>query len=228
MKSHINEIIEKMKETKYSELNFDLAFKLTNESERGAILIGFSKVEEYLEKLAVRIFPLPEKNYRNRLLDYPGPLSSFAGKNELLFAFRIIEKRLYNSLNTLRILRNGVAHSSNMFSLKNSKEKLEQIYDFEDGLNDVIHNLAFKNVIAFKKDIIKEGLENDGLNDYDVDKFWNEYVPNPEENKSIQDQLTIWKLAYGMTFLCMKIEVIKAEYSCKIASMDTWLDLPNI
>jgi hypothetical protein len=44
MDSYSNEIIEKMKSSEYKELNFEFLHKLTNESDRGAILIGTSVV----------------------------------------------------------------------------------------------------------------------------------------------------------------------------------------
>ena len=145
MKSHSAEILEKMKDKKYPELNFDMAFKLTNESERGAILIGVNKVEEYLEKLIESLLPSKKKSYQAKLLNYPGPLSTFAGKIELLYAFHIIDNKVYNSLTCLRKIRNQAAHSSDLFSLQNIKEQLEEIYDFEDRMNDAIHELSFNN-----------------------------------------------------------------------------------
>ena len=225
MTSHSTAILEKMQESTYTELNVDFLFKLTNESERGALLIGGSKVEEYLENFIVKLLPSQQKEYTGRLLNYPGPLSSFAGKIELTYAFRVIDKRLYNSLSTLRKLRNEAAHSSDTFYIQNIREKLESIYDFEDGFKDVVHKLAYENLIKFKKNKLKKGLKNSNLSDYDYDKLWTEHVPNPDENETIQNHLIVWKLSYGLTFLCLKIEAISDDYSFMQGKDKIWIDI---
>src|ERR1700740_2379718 len=212
MKSHATSIIEKMEDPKTPELNFEFIYKLTNESERGAILIGASKIEDYLKELILKVIPSHNKDYKNRLLDYPGPLSSFSGKIELTYAFRIIDEQVYNSLNTLRKIRNEAAHSDELFSLQENKKRLEKIYNFEDGFPEVVHNLALKHMIVMKKEVIRKAFAEKNLQEIDHEKLWNERFPNPEENESLQEKLTIWKLAYGLTFLCLKIEAIAEEY----------------
>jgi len=198
---------------KYADLTFDFLLKITNESERGAILIGGSKIDDYLEDLIKSIMLNKTKKYQNKLLKYPGPLSSFSGKIELLFAFRIIDERLYNSLNILRQIRNEAAHTYNEFSIQNIRNKLDVIYEFEEGFKDVSYKLAYKHLIRHKKETLRNGLEEKGLADkVDYEQLWSERIPDPENNKTIQEHLTIWKLAYGLVFLCLKIELITNEY----------------
>ena len=129
MTEHAKAILEKMRSSEYPELNFDFVFKLTNESERGAILVGASKVETYLENLILKILPSKQKSYTSRLLNYPGPLSSFSGKIELLYAFGVIDKKLYDSLTILRKIRNDAAHSNEEFSIQKIKDTIDKIYD---------------------------------------------------------------------------------------------------
>lgn len=211
--------LDKMAVPEYPELAFDFAYKLTNESERGAILIGTGKIEEYLERLVLAILPVKTKAYTSRLLNYPGPLSSFSGKIELLYAFRIIDERLYKSLNTLRKHRNTAAHSSEFFSLQSIKEELETIYDFDDVMKESIHKFALDSLIRFKKNYLKKSFDaNPDLKNFDHEQLWNESVPDPEKNEKIQEHLTIWKLAYGLTFLSLIIEVITDEYNEKYSA----------
>lgn len=220
----INAILEKMKSSEYPDLSFDFILKLTNESERGAILIGASKVEVYLEKLILAVIPSGTKSYKSRLLNYPGPLSSFSGKIELPYAFRLIDKRVYDALNTLRKIRNEAAHSSELFSIQEFKEQLEKIYDFEDGFKEVTHTLAFNSLLKWKKEFLRGEFEKKGMSDLDHEALWDEQVPNPEESESIQNQLTIWKLSYGLTFLCLKIMVLIDDYTASLQSGMTWID----
>ncbi|MGZ3864343.1 MAG: hypothetical protein ACXVPN_03930 [Bacteroidia bacterium] len=211
--------LNKMKVPNYPELAFDFAFKLTNESERGAILIGTGKVEEYLEKLILAILPVQTNSYTSKLLKYPGPLSSLSGKIELLYAFRIIDKRFYDSLNTLRKHRNSAAHSSEIFTLQAVKVDLEKIYDFADAFKEIVHKFAYDALIKFKKNRLRQNLAADkDLKDFDHEKLWDEHVPDPENDETVQEHLTIWKLAYGLTFLSLMIEVITDEFRLKYSA----------
>ena len=225
MKSHQNEILEKMKDNVYGELSFDFAFNLTNESDRGAILIGASKIENYLENLLLAIIPSHTKAYKSRLFNYPGTLSSFSGKIELLYAFRLIDELLYQSLNALRKIRNEAAHTSNAFSLKESKDLLATIYAFEPNFPDVIAHLAYDNLIKWKLRKVKKNFEDANLKEYDYQKLWDEQYPNPKDNEVIAEQLIIWELAHGLTFLSLKIEVITEEYKLMHSTGTTWSDL---
>jgi len=213
MASHAQKIVENLTEQEFAELSVDFLIKITNESERGAVLVGGSKIDEYLENLVIKILPVKSKSYQSRLLNYPGPLSSFSGKIELLFAFRIIDEKLYNSLNSLRKIRNDAAHSSKDFSLQKIKNKLDLIYDFEDGFKNAAKELAFKNLIQFKKDNLRKAFIEKGFADqFDYETMWHEKVPDPESNETIQEHLTVWKFSYGLVFLCLKINAIASDY----------------
>lgn len=225
MKSHAQEILEKMKSDDYGELNFNFAFKLTNESERGAILIGGSIIEEHLERLINIILPSQTKSYKSRLFNYPGALSSFSGKIELCYAFRIFDQSIYNSLNALRKLRNDAAHSSDTFVLSKFKNLLENIYSFELNFPAVIKNLSYDNLMQWKLHIIKEGLVEMNLAHYDAKQLIEDSLQKPSSKEAFEEQLTKWELAHGLTFLCLKIEAISDEYFRLIKPDNTWTEL---
>jgi len=178
-----------------------------------------------LERLIERVLPSKQKKYKDRLFNYPGPLSSFSGKIELAYAFRIIDEKLYKSLNKLREIRNLAAHSSDSFFLKKHREKLDIIYSFEVGFNIVVHELAHENLIKWEKININDILVEKNLLDYKVETLWSEIILNPEINDSIGEQLIIWELAFGLTFLCLKIQVVIDEYTFDYGSMLTWNDI---
>ena len=202
-----------MNDSSYPELSFEFAYKLSNESERGAVLIGTSKVETYLENLVLEILPRKGKSYTSKLLNYPGPLSSFSGKIELTYAFRVIDERVYNSLTILRKVRNIAAHSNEMFSLENRNDELNVVYDFEDRFPEIVHTQTFDRLLNWKKENARQSLiDNNLLEAVDFEQLWKEKLPNPEKDKTFQEHLRIWKLAYGLTLLCLKIEVVKDEW----------------
>lgn len=215
MTKHAEAIIEKMHGSNYPELNFEFVYKLSNESERGAVLISTSKVETYLENLVLEILPRKGKSYTNKLLSYPGPLSSFSGKIELSYAFRVIDDRVYNALTILRKVRNTAAHSNEVFSLENRNDELNGIYDFEDRFPEIVHTQTFDRLLNWKKENARKALSDNNLEEFDFEQLWHEGLPNPEKDETFQDHLRIWKLAYGLTLLCLKIEVIKDEWISK-------------
>jgi hypothetical protein len=223
MKPKIDDIVKKMEDAKYPELNWEFAFKLTNESDRGAVLIGASKVEEYLETLVLSILPKTSKSYTSRLLNYPGPISSFSGKIELLFAFRIIDEQLYNSLNELRTIRNKAAHSSDSFSLSNYLMQLEKINNFEEDAKGLIDFLASNNLIKWKRGTIKKILDSKNLDRKTYKEIWKENTSKLLENEDIKKQLITWKLSYGLVFICLKIMTINDEY-VKLEKSKIWLE----
>lgn len=207
-----------MKDSNYSDLNFEFMMKLTNESERGAVLIGASKVEIFLEDLIRALLPSVEKRYTSKLLSYPGPLSSFSGKIELCFAFRIIDERVYKSLTALRKIRNDAAHSNEIFSLKKLNKVMEEIYDFEDGFPRVVHERSFTLLSNWKKGVAKQSLidQNFDLEEIGFEQLWKETLVDPDTNDTFQEHLRVWKLAFGLTLLCLKLEVIKDEWLVKM------------
>lgn len=206
-------LLESLDTSEFWDVNSDFAVKLTNESDRGAILIGGAKIDEYLERLIHAFLPSKEKSFTSRLFNYPGPLSSFSGKIELSYAFRLIDLDLYNCLNALRKIRNDAAHSSSNFTLAAVKEKVESIYDIEEEFPKVVHHLAYGHLVKWKLHQIKSALEKENLHEFNHEELWKERVPDPDKDEVFQEQLTIWKLSYGLTFLCIKIGLLSKYYS---------------
>jgi len=202
MKPKIEDIIQKMNDSDNPELSFDFAFMLTNESECGAVLIGAAKVEEFLERLLLSIFPISTKKYTSRLLHYPGSLSSLSGKIELLFAFRIIDEQFYNSLNELRLIRNRAAHESSVFALRNFPFQLSKINSFIGDSNGLISFLAQDNLIKWKRGTIKKILDEKSLDRKIYKEIWKKSTLNLDKHPEVQSQLALWKLSYGLTLMC--------------------------
>lgn len=220
------QFLKKMDDPSYPELNADMMILLTNESERGAILIGTGKVEEYLGKLIITLLPSKNKRYLSRLLNYPGALSSFAAKIELCYAFRIINRRIYDSLNAIRKIRNIAAHSSDTFSLQDKEMELEAIYDFEEGMPYFIHEMSYDKLIKWKRIQIQKVLEDNGREDIFEEEWKKRFVDqDPLQNESMIEQLRMWKLVFGLSIMILKIEELSEIYHNSLGQHDTWMDL---
>jgi len=60
------------------------------------------------------------------ILDYPGPLSTFAARTQVAFLCRLINGSVYSAIEALREIRNSVAHKPDEFVLADQKEKLQE------------------------------------------------------------------------------------------------------
>jgi len=203
-------IIQKLESDLYPELNSDMIYKLANESERGAVLIGTAKIEEFLETFLSKILPQESNNSRKRLLEYPGPLSSFSSKIELLYAFRYINLQFYSSLNILRRLRNDAAHSYSDFDLEKEIPKIADILNFVDeDLSYVIEELSVNNLLKIKKlKARKIYIEKN----FPIDETYIEKsVENFKNSAEGLKQHRIWKLSYAIVFMCLYVLVLIDE-----------------
>lgn len=132
-----------------------------DESGRGAILIATSHVEDHLTKLIEVTLPKGiSNNHKNKLLKYPGPLSSFSAKIELAYVFRLINKNLYDSLNSLRKIRNDAAHNPSKFELHELNERLKSVYNLGDGVSNFIKKISTEMIIRKKNALLKNILKN--------------------------------------------------------------------
>lgn len=93
---------------------------LSKESDRGVVLVSCSFLDNALEELLRLRFSAIHKKSKatiNPLFETFGPLSSFSAKIKICYALDLIEKWIYDDLNSLRKIRNEFAHTSNIVSL---------------------------------------------------------------------------------------------------------------
>jgi len=204
----------------FNETFNDLLDKILNESGRGAILIGTSYVEQHLEKFITKILPENGKRYTSRLLNYPGPLSSFSSKLELSYAFRLISKRTYDSLNALRKIRNYAAHSSNEFDL--GKIEINKIFNLGEGFFTVVQESSAKMLISFKIDLFKYHLQENDFNNEDIEKIIKEKFQEEKTLEILGDQLPHWQLIIGLSMICGLLRFHADETLTKIGGYKTW------
>lgn len=198
---------------------------LLNESERGSIIIGTTKVEEQLEKYIRKILPNDSKTYTKKLLDYPGVLSSFSSKIELAYAFRLIDKNLYTSLNALRKIRNEAAHSSNSFSISEIRGRFEEVFNLGPSIAIFIRNQAMKMMMELKIENIKRIFDEHNLTDEQKREQWKSFVENKELMDSVEKQIPSWELIYGLSLICGIIKHEEEETIKLLNYSKTWSDL---
>lgn len=152
-------------------------------------------------------------------------MSSFSSKIELAYAFRLISKNLYDSLNALRKVRNDAAHSSVQFSLRKLREKMNNVYEFVPSLPFVIRNQAMEMMMKYKLDVINDKLEEISI---PIDLRKEKLTKLFEDEKitdALEEQLPHWELIFGMCFLCGILAHERENILAVIKDNSTWGNL---
>lgn len=217
-----NRTISLFENPKTEEVFLELFDRLLEESERGAVLIGTSYVETQLGQLVECVFPKNSKIYKDKLLKYPGALSSFSAKIELSYAFRLITENIYNSLNALRKIRNDAAHSSENFSLRDIEDSFNEIFNFGEGFRTMIHNTSAKMMVSSKLETVKKKLIDNNNTEEKAIELILERLQDKEVLEGFENQLPRWKLVYGLTILCGLLQHYIDETILSVKGINTW------
>lgn len=187
--------------------------KLLDESGRGAILIGTAHVEEHLTMLIENVLPSNKKTYKTRLLNYPGPISSFSAKIELSHAFRLIDSNLYNALNALRKVRNEAAHSSSHFILTEMAQQIKLIYSLGPGVPEMIKQQATEALVKAKAENIRQIFHKNEVKPDIQKKIIDDLLADKDKLEVLNSQVPHWELIYGLSLLCGLIAHEKSRLS---------------
>ena len=97
---------------------------LDKESERGCVLVGQAFLDDALETLLrakLTQNSVLSSEDADKLLEYPGPLASFAVRSKMSLALSLLDSDEFTSLETIRKIRNFFAHSRQIAELSDQK-----------------------------------------------------------------------------------------------------------
>lgn len=184
----------------------DLLSNVVEESDRGAVLVGASYVEQHLGKLFEAILPSDlSKNKRTSLLKYPGPLSTFAARTEVAYATRLIGRGLYDALHALRDVRNEVAHEPTFFKLSDHKGRVREMYAVGRGMPVGINRMAIDLLMRSKVGHaleLKHPLEEDQPLFKSPEEVVEHILKSPDIVAMLEEQLARYELAIGILVIC--------------------------
>lgn len=206
-----------------TELYGHLLTKLLDESGRGAILIATAHVEEFLTKLLEEAFPKDmSSKQKHRLLAYPGHLSSLSSKIELAYAFRLISKNLYNSLNSFRVIRNNAAHGSEKFKLDDLNEKMKKVFELGENVPYFIKKFSTEMLLEAKMLEVKRIFDEwDAPEEKRKEKLV-ELFNKSETIAMLEEQLPFWELIHGICIICWMITHEKKKITELTKNLSTW------
>lgn len=139
---------------------------LEKESERGAVIVSASLIDEALEELMkTKLIPSPERDDELFVGSY-APLDRFSAKIDFAYRLGIISLSTRASLHLLRKLRNDFAHSALRMSFESSsvKNRIRELFKLNKELFDVLWEVAKNknnpNVVEITKGIdSKHGID---------------------------------------------------------------------
>lgn len=131
--------------------------EIENQSDRALVLLCAAIIDEQLEFI-LKTFLIEDNQIQERIFDNNAPLSTFSAKNNFCFYLGLISKHEYNTINTIRKIRNKFAH-----------EILINTFEDDASLRGLCNNLSIPNgmyvpdVLIIKNDHI-QNLDEEPLN----------------------------------------------------------------
>lgn len=127
---------------------------ITAESDRGAVLLGASQIDEQLRLLFDHLVPTHTSNNRKKeIFNVTGPFGGFAGKLDVAYVCRLLPKSLIDAIHRFRKLRNEVAHTASAFRLQNHRDEIYQIFSMvgtgiDAGVSRMTVNLMLESMLS--------------------------------------------------------------------------------
>jgi len=190
---------------------------LINESDRGTLLLGVSQIDSELEILLDKIAP-DEMSKKEKKWIYRATLSS---KLNFAYTCRLIPKNLFDSINTLRHIRNQLSHKVEIFNLTDYTKEIEKIYNMiGENMSEWIHNISLHTLINNATLIAMEMKDPNDKNKllFKTKQEALEYLRNSDNlQKKIEEPLLKTKLSFCVLIMCTLI-IFHREKSLKILS----------
>jgi len=190
------------------EIYFDEIFPLIiQESDRGAVLLGVSYIDEKLNLLFKDLLPSGISNKRRKdIFSYTGPFGGISSKLDVALVCRLLPEDLIRAINLLRKIRNSIAHDVTHFCLEDHKQRLSEILELiGEKVYEAVNDIALS---AMLDKLIKKFTSAPHPTETDKPLFESEesaltYIRGNEEIKGIlREQRLRWEVGIGVGLIC--------------------------
>ncbi|MEL4204946.1 hypothetical protein P0W48_16540 [Plesiomonas shigelloides] len=181
----------------------DIIPTIISESDRGAVLLSVSYIDEQLNVLFDNLVPSSISNKRKKeIFNYTGPFGGIASKLDVALVCRILSPEIIDAIHELRKIRNALAHNTSTFSLKEYQKQLYNIFSLlgprvDLGINRIALEAMMSNMLRKLLDMSHP--IDDGKPLFEGREEALEYLSNNGEVLSVLDeQRPRWELAIGI------------------------------
>lgn len=177
------------------------------ESDRGAVLLGASQIDEQLKLLFDSLVPLSTNRKRKKeIFNFTGPFGSFAAKLDIAYVCRLLPVSLINAIHRFRKLRNDVAHQTSSFSLMAYEVDVRSIFALVgSGIDDGVSRMAVElmmNSMLSKLTTIEHPID-EGKPLFENKEAVLDYL---DQNRHLLDDIGInqlrWEIGCGIALIC--------------------------
>lgn len=201
---------------------------LMQESDRGAILLGVSQIDEVLRGLYERLTPSSISNSRKKeLFNYSGPFGSISSKLDIALVLRILPKDLIEAIHKIRKIRNALAHKMESFELIEHYKELNEILaligeNADAGINKISTNIM---MTLFVEKLCEAEYE-DGSKMFDDENTAIQYISGNDEIKdALVKQQPKWTFAISVGIICAIIILHRDKIHAALGADSTLLSI---
>lgn len=210
----------------------ELLPELVTESDRGAILLGVSQIDEHLKTLFEHLLPEGISNKRRKeIFNLTGPFGSFSSKLEIALVCRLLPPSLVSAVHKIRKMRNDLAHKTSSFSLADHQEQLYEIFSLlgpgvDIGINRLTLDFLMERMLS--KLLELDHPINEGVPLFDGKPEAVQYLSeNGEVLKILEEQRPRWEFSIGVGMICGVILLHRDKISSALNGTDTLLSLAS-
>lgn len=203
-----------------------------DESDRGAVLLAASQIDEQLKQFFVVLLPEETSNTREKEIFNPtGPFGGFSAKLDIAYVCRLLPPSLIKAIHRFRKLRNDVAHKAFKFRLKEYKQEIYQIFSLvgpgvDLGVNRMALELMMENIVGHVTRV--ESPSDEGKPLFENREAVLDYLgANAHALKAAEDHQQRWELGVGIGIICGLIVYHRDRVASALGTNETLLSAFN-
>lgn len=203
---------------------------LLSESDRGAVLLGASYVDEQLNILFKKLVPSSVSGKRRKeIFNYTGPFGGVASKLDVALVCRILSPEIIDAIHGIRKIRNDLAHRTSSFKLKEYQEQIYKIFSLlgpsvDVGINRIAIEAMMSNLLAKLMESNHPADEGKPLFEGRAEAI--EYLSNNGVAlKVLEEQRPRWELAIGVGVICGMILLYRDKILSSLGDDKTLLGI---
>jgi hypothetical protein len=181
--------------------------EFAGESDRGAVLVAADIVADTLGSVIEALRPAAfEASRLKQLMRYPGSIATFSARSDIAFLAGFIDATAHASIDKLRKLRNGAAHSQSAFNLLDHRDTLRAIADLGPGVAATANRMAGEVLMrSVVQNLLDAGIRIEaeiGSNPFSSPaEAMDELAKQPDAMEKLEGRLPRMELAFGVWLL---------------------------